>query len=76
MILAKTIKGYGMGEAGEGRNITHQQKSMNDEARLAIRDRLGLRLTDEEATGAFFHRPARTKPGASLPPRAPRCARR
>ena len=57
VILAKTIKGYGMGVAGEGRNITHQQKAMNDEARLAIRDRLGIPLTDEEATGAFFHRP-------------------
>jgi len=57
VILAKTIKGYGMGVAGEGRNITHQQKAMNDEARLAIRDRLGLRLTNEQATGAFFHRP-------------------
>jgi len=53
VILAKTIKGFGMGVAGEGRNITHQQKSMNEEARLAIRDRLGLPLTDEEATGAF-----------------------
>jgi pyruvate dehydrogenase E1 component len=62
VILAKTIKGYGMGEAGEGRNITHQQKSMNDEARLAIRDRLGLELTDEEATGAFFHRPPADHP--------------
>ena len=62
VILAKTIKGYGMGVAGEGRNITHQQKSMNDEARLAIRDRLGLRLTDEEATGAFFHRPSEDSP--------------
>ena len=62
VILAKTIKGYGMGEAGEGRNITHQQKSMNDEARLAIRDRLGLELTDEEATGAFFHRPPEDHP--------------
>src|SRR6187402_381791 len=57
VILAKTIKGYGMGVAGEGRNITHQQKAMNEEARLAIRDRLGISLTDEEATGAFFHRP-------------------
>jgi pyruvate dehydrogenase E1 component len=57
VILAKTIKGFGMGVAGEGRNITHQQKSMNEEARLAIRDRLGLPLSDEEATGAFFHRP-------------------
>jgi pyruvate dehydrogenase E1 component len=62
VILAKTIKGYGMGIAGEGRNITHQQKAMNDEARLAIRDRLGIRLTDEEATGAFFHRPEDASP--------------
>jgi pyruvate dehydrogenase E1 component len=62
VILAKTIKGYGMGTAGEGRNITHQQKAMNDEARLAIRDRLGLPLTDEEATGAFFHRPDESSP--------------
>ena len=62
VILAKTIKGYGMGVAGEGRNITHQQKAMNDEARLAIRDRLGLHLTDEEATGAFFHRPDESSP--------------
>ena len=62
VILAKTIKGFGMGEAGEGRNITHQQKSMNEEARLAIRDRLGLPLTDEQATGAFFHRPPEDSP--------------
>jgi pyruvate dehydrogenase E1 component len=82
VILAKTIKGFGMGVAGEGRNITHQQKSMNDEARLAIRDRLGLPLTDEQATGAFFHRPAEDSPelryllerraalGGSLPARS------
>ncbi|MGL6278107.1 MAG: pyruvate dehydrogenase (acetyl-transferring), homodimeric type [Gaiella sp.] len=62
VILAKTIKGFGMGDAGESRNITHQQKSMNEEARLAIRDRLGLTLTDEQATGAFFHRPADDSP--------------
>ena len=62
VILAKTIKGYGMGMAGEGRNITHQQKAMNEEARLAIRDRLGLPLSDEEATGAFFHRPPEDSP--------------
>lgn len=62
VILAKTIKGYGMGVAGEGRNITHQQKAMNDEARLAIRDRLGIELTDEEATGAFFHRSPEDSP--------------
>jgi pyruvate dehydrogenase E1 component len=62
VILAKTIKGFGMGEAGEGRNITHQQKAMNEEARLAIRDRLGLPLTDEQATGAFLHRPSEESP--------------
>ena len=62
VILAKTIKGYGMGQAGEGRNITHQQKSMNEEARLAIRDRLGIPLTDEQATGAFFYRPPEDSP--------------
>ena len=62
VILAKTIKGFGMGEAGEGKNITHQQKSMNDEARLAIRDRLGLPLTDEQATGAFLFRPPDDSP--------------
>ena len=62
VILAKTIKGYGMGTAGEGRNITHQQKSMNEEARLAIRDRLGIPLTDEQATGAFFFRPPEDSP--------------
>jgi pyruvate dehydrogenase E1 component len=62
VILAKTIKGYGMGTAGEGRNITHQQKSMNEEARLAIRDRLGIPLTDEQATGAFFFRPPESSP--------------
>ena len=87
VILAKTIKGFGMGEAGEGRNITHQQKSMNDEARLAIRDRLGLHLTDEQATGAFFYRPPEDSPelryllerraalGGSLPARNRRTGR-
>jgi pyruvate dehydrogenase E1 component len=82
VILAKTIKGYGMGVAGEGRNITHQQKAMNEEARLAIRDRLGIPLTDEEATGAFFHRSNEDSPemryllerraelGGSLPARS------
>src|SRR5436190_4432293 len=48
VILAKTIKGYGMGTAGEGQNITHQQKKMNEEALLAFRDRFELPLTDEQ----------------------------
>ena len=42
VILAKTIKGYGMGEAGEGQNITHQQKKMTEDALLAFRDRFEL----------------------------------
>jgi pyruvate dehydrogenase E1 component len=62
VILAKTIKGFGMGTAGEGQNITHQQKSVKEEARLKIRDRLGLPLSDEEAAAASFHRPAEDSP--------------
>src|SRR5512140_2942912 len=48
VILAKTIKGYGMGESGEGQNITHQQKHMADSALAKFRDRFGLPLTDEQ----------------------------
>jgi pyruvate dehydrogenase E1 component len=62
VILAKTIKGFGMGEAGEGKNITHQQKSVNEEARLKIRDRLELPLSDDEARRAAFHRPPENSP--------------
>src|SRR5439155_17297341 len=55
VILAKTIKGYGMGEAGEGQNITHQQKKMTDDALLAFRTRFDLDLRDEEVHAwAFF----------------------
>jgi pyruvate dehydrogenase E1 component len=57
VILAKTIKGYGMGEAGEGQNITHQQKKMTENALLAFRDRFGLDLSDEEVRNGGFHRP-------------------
>ena len=57
VILAKTIKGYGMGEAGEGQNITHQQKKMTENALLAFRDRFELDLTDEEVHAGGFHRP-------------------
>ena len=50
VILAKTVKGYGMGEAGEGQNITHQQKKMGEEALRAFRDRFSLPLTDAQIT--------------------------
>jgi pyruvate dehydrogenase E1 component len=48
LILAKTVKGYGMGGAGEGLNITHQQKSMAEEELRAFRDRFDIPLTDEQ----------------------------
>jgi pyruvate dehydrogenase E1 component len=57
VILAKTIKGYGMGEAGEGQNITHQQKKMTSGALLAFRDRFQIPLTDEQVAQAAFYKP-------------------
>ncbi len=57
VILAKTVKGYGMGEWGEGQNITHQQKKMDSEALLAFRDRFKIPLTDQDAIKAKFYRP-------------------
>jgi pyruvate dehydrogenase E1 component len=62
VILAKTIKGYGMGDAGEGQNITHQQKQMTDAALLAFRDRFQLPLSDEQAIAADFYRPNEGSP--------------
>jgi pyruvate dehydrogenase E1 component len=50
VILAKTVKGYGMGEAGEGQNVTHQQKKMGEEALKAFRDRFSLPIPDEQLT--------------------------
>ncbi len=56
VILARTIKGYGLGEAGEGRNITHNQKKLNEDELLYFRDRFKVPLTDEEASKAPFYR--------------------
>ncbi len=58
VILAKTIKGYGMGMGtGEGQNITHQQKKMTEEALRVFRDRFELDISDEEVRETAFHRP-------------------
>src|SRR5215831_8505342 len=57
MILAKTIKGYGLGEAGEGKNITHQQKKLNDEELSMFRSRFGIPIPDDELHNAPFYRP-------------------
>ncbi len=57
VILAKTIKGYGMGRAGEGQMITHQAKKMTEEALLAFRDRFELPLSDEQVLQAEYYKP-------------------
>ncbi len=57
VILAKTIKGYGMGEAGEGRNITHQQKKLNEKELREFRSRFGIPISDEDVAAAPFYRP-------------------
>ncbi len=62
VILAKTIKGYGMGESGEGQNITHQQKKMSESVLMAFRDRFGLPLTDEQVRAKAFVKPADDAP--------------
>jgi pyruvate dehydrogenase E1 component len=62
VILAKTIKGYGMGESGEGQNITHQAKKMNEKALFAFRDRFHLDLSDDEVKDVSFHKPADDSP--------------
>ncbi len=56
VILAKTVKGYGMGESGEGQNITHQQKHMAGAALVRFRDRFGLPLTEEQLAELPFLR--------------------
>ncbi|GMU41259.1 MAG: pyruvate dehydrogenase E1 component [Chloroflexota bacterium] len=58
VILARTIKGYGLGEAGEGRNISHQQKHLNVQELLQFRDRFKVPLSDEEVANAPLYRPA------------------
>lgn len=62
VILAKTIKGYGMGEAGEGQNITHQQKKMGEEALRAFRDRFRIPISDDQIANTPFYRPPEDSP--------------
>lgn len=62
VILAKTVKGYGMGDAGEGQNTTHQQKSMDVASLKAFRDRFDLPLTDAQVESLSFYKPADDSP--------------
>jgi len=62
VILAKTVKGYGMGEAGEGRNTTHQQKKMNEQELLKLKQRFDVPIPDETVTTVSFYRPPDNSP--------------
>ena len=62
VILAKTIKGYGMGEAGEGRNVAHNQKKLNESELAAYRNRFHIPISDEDVEKAPFYRPADDSP--------------
>src|SRR5262249_41021393 len=85
VILAKTVKGYGLGESGEGRNITHQHKKLNEEELREFRTRFGIPLSDHDAENAPFYKPAedsreiaylkerRKQLGGSLPARVVKC---
>jgi pyruvate dehydrogenase E1 component len=87
VVLAKTVKGYGLGEGGEGRNVTHQQKKMNEKELREFRARFGIPISDEDVVNTPFYRPPDDSPemlylkerrgalGGSLPRRMPAAER-
>jgi pyruvate dehydrogenase E1 component len=62
VVLAKTIKGYGLGEAGEGRNVSHQQKKMNEKELREFRARFNIPISDEDTVETPFYRPPEESP--------------
>jgi len=62
VILAKTVKGYGMGVAGEGMNITHSQKKMGETALRGFRDRFNIPISDDQLNATPFYKPAADSP--------------
>ncbi len=62
VILAKTVKGYGLGRAGEGQNITHSQKKLEEQALREFRSRFGIPISDEDIDGVPFYRPPQDSP--------------
>ena len=62
VVLAHTVKGFGMGEAGEGRNTAHQSKEMKDAALIHFRNSFDLPISDEQAKAAEFYKPAADSP--------------
>src|SRR5579885_2019102 len=67
VILAKTVKGYGMGAAGESQNITHQQKKMHEEAIVAFRDRFNIPIADDKLRGEEIESVPYFHPGKDSP---------
>jgi pyruvate dehydrogenase E1 component len=61
-ILCKTVKGYGQGEAGEGRNVAHNQKKLNEEELREFRSRFGIPISDEKVASAPFYKPPEDSP--------------
>lgn len=76
VILAKTVKGYGLGEAGEGRNVTHQQKKLNKKELREFRTRFGIPISDDDVAMTPAISPAREECRDEVLARAPREARR
>jgi pyruvate dehydrogenase E1 component len=62
VVLAHTKKGYGMGQAGQGKMTTHSQKKLDETALIAFRNRFNLPLSDEQATQLAFFKPAPDSP--------------
>ncbi len=62
VVIAHTIKGYGLGEGGEGRNITHNNKKMNEDELREFRTRFGIPISDEKVADAPFYRPPANSP--------------
>ena len=62
VILARTIKGYGLGEAGEGKNVTHQQKKLNEDELRVFRERFAVPVNDEDCVEVPFYRPPEDSP--------------
>ncbi len=62
IVLAKTVKGFGMGASGEGKNISHQQKSMDIDSLKGFRDRFDLPITDKEIDELSYYKPSKDSP--------------
>ena len=76
VILAKTVKGYGMGKVGEGKNPTHQLKKLDDTAIREFRDRFAIPVPDDRLEQVPFFKPAADSAGDEVPARAPSRTRR